>query len=428
MSSRKIFKNPWWVVVGSTIGLIVGNGPITLFTFGVFLKPIVSTFGWNRGTVASAVTVSQALGALATPFVGRMVDRWGVRRVTLPFITAFALTTAAIALTPASPFIFILLYGICGLFGGGQAPLNYAKAISSWFESKRGLALGIAMSGVGIGTALDPQIVRVLIAHVGWRGAYVGLGVLTFALAFPAVALFIREPDRDSVSDRERLASAGHIHDAAGNAPGMPVREAVKSFRFWTILVCVFMVAASVNGSIAHIVPILTDRGISPTVATSLLSVTGIALIGGRILSGFILDRFFAPYVAACFFLLPLTGVGLLSSGAAGIVPLLGTICLGLGLGSEIDIMAFLVGRYFGVRTFGEIYGYIMAAFVFASGLGPTIMGVCYDRTHSYKLALEGFAIALAIASILISRLGPYAFPAPKPVAMAPAASAALSN
>jgi cyanate permease len=188
------------------------------------------------------------------------------------------------------------------------------------------------------------------------------------------------------------------------------------------------MVAASVNGSIAHIVPILTDRGISPTVATSLLSVTGIALIGGRILSGFILDRFFAPYVAACFFLLPLTGVGLLSSGAAGIVPLLGTICLGLGLGSEIDIMAFLVGRYFGVRTFGEIYGYIMAAFVFASGLGPTIMGVCYDRTHSYKLALEGFAIALAIASILISRLGPYAFPAPKPVAMAPAASAALSN
>ena len=428
MSSGKIFRNPWWVVFGSTLGLIVGNGPITLFTFGVFLKPIVATFGWNRGTVASAVTVSQALGALATPFVGRMVDRWGVRRVTLPFIAAFALTTAAIALTPASPFIFILLYGICGLFGGGQAPLNYAKAISSWFESKRGLALGIAMSGVGIGTALDPQIVRVLIAHVGWRGAYVGLGVLTFALAFPAVALFIREPDRDSISDRERLASAGHIHDAAGNAPGMPVGEAVKGFRFWTILVCVFMVAASVNGSIAHIVPILTDRGVSPAVATSLLSVTGVALIGGRILSGFILDRFFAPYVAACFFLLPLTGVGLLSSGAAGIVPLLGTICLGLGLGSEIDIMAFLVGRYFGVRTFGEIYGYIMAAFVFASGLGPTIMGVCYDRTHSYKLALEGFAVALAIASILISRLGPYAFPAPKRVALQQAASAALSD
>ena len=424
----KSFKNPWWVVFGSTLGLIVGNGPITLFTFGVFLKPIVATFGWNRGTVASAVTVSQALGALATPFVGWMVDRWGVRRVTLPFITFFALTTAAIALTPPSPFIFILLYGICGLAGGGQAPLNYAKAISSWFESKRGLALGIAMSGVGIGTALDPQIVRVLINHVGWRGAYVGLGVLIFVLAFPAVALFIREPDRNSITDREHLNSAGYSHDLTGEAPGMPVREAVRGFRFWVILACVFMVAAAVNGSIAHIVPILTDRGISAAVATSLLSVTGIALIGGRILSGFFLDRFFAPYVAACFFLLPLTGIGLLSSGAAGIVPLLGTVCLGLGIGSEIDIMAFLVGRYFGVRTFGEIYGYIMGVFVFASGLGPTIMGVCYDRTHSYNIALAGFATALALASILISRLGPYAFPVRKQIAVPQAASAAATD
>jgi MFS family permease len=418
MTSRP-FKSPWWVVFGSTLGLIVGNGPITLFTFGVFLKPIVAAFGWNRGTVASAITVSQALGALATPFVGKMIDRWGVRRVTLPFVAAFALTTAAIALTPASPLIFILLYGICGLAGGGQQPLNYAKAISQWFESSRGLALGIAMAGVGIGTALDPQVVRVLIVHFGWRGAYVGLGILTFVLAFPAVALFVREPDQDSAADRKHLASAGRIHEAASSASAISIREAIRGFRFWFILVAVFMVAAAVNGSIAHIVPILTDRGISVAVATSLLSVTGIALIGGRILSGFFLDRFFAPYVAACFFLLPLTGIGLLSSGAGGIVPFLGTVCLGLGIGSEIDIMAFLVGRYFGVRTFGEIYGWIMGVFVFASGLGPTIMGVCYDRTHSYNLALEGFAASLALACILISRLGPYAFPAPKAEALA---------
>jgi MFS family permease len=426
MSAAHTFKNPWWVVFGSTIGLIVGNGPITLFTFGVFLKPIVAEFGWNRGTVASAVTVSQALGALATPFVGRMVDRWGVRRVTLPFIAAFAVTTALISRTPASPAIFILLYGICGLAGGGQAPLNYAKAISAWFESKRGLALGIAMAGVGLGTALDPQVVRILINHFGWRGAYVGLGVLTFALAFPAVALFVREPG-DSAADREHLSSAGFSHHSAASAPGMPVGEAVKSYRFWFVLVAVFLVAASVNGTIAHIVPILTDRGISIALATSLLSVTGIALIGGRVLSGFFLDRFFAPYVAACFFFLPLTGIGLLSSGAAGIVPLLGTICLGLGIGSEIDIMAFIVGRYFGIRTFGEIYGYIMGVFVFASGLGPTIMGVCYDITHSYNLALAGFATALLVAILLISRLGPYVFPVRRDLGIPQPAPAAIN-
>jgi predicted MFS family arabinose efflux permease len=428
MSVGRTFKNPWWVVFGSTVGLIVGNGPITLFTFGVFLKPIVAEFGWNRGTVASAVTISQALGALATPFVGKMVDRWGVRRVTLPFIVAFALTTAAISRTAASPAIFILLYGICGLAGGGQAPLNYAKAISAWFESKRGLALGVAMAGVGIGTALDPQVVRVLINHFGWRGAYVGLGVMTFALAFPAVALFVREPDDDSLADRERLSSAGYRHHTTSTAPGMPVSQAVKNFRFWFVLVAVFLVAASVNGTIAHLVPILTDRGVSAKVATSLLSVTGIALIAGRILSGYFLDRFFAPYVAVCFFFLPLTGIALLSSGAGGIVPLLGTICLGLGIGSEIDIMAFIVGRYFGIRTFGEIYGYIMGVFVFASGLGPTVMGVCYDRTHSYNLALAGFVAALLAASLLISRLGPYAFPVERRAAVSQTAPVVLNT
>jgi MFS family permease len=427
VSNGRILKNPWWVVFGSTLVLFVGYGPITLFTFGVFLNPNIATFGCNRAPVGVASPVSQGLGALATPFVGKMVDRWGVRRVTLPFITAFALLTAAIALTPASPLIFILLYGICGLAGGGQAPLNYAKAISSWFETKRGLALGIAMSGVGIGTALDPQIVRVLIDHVGWRGAYVGLGILTFVVAFPAVAFFVREPDRESVSDRDHLAAGGHSRDLA-NVTGIPLREAIKGYRFWLILCCVFMVASAVNGSIAHIVPILTDRGISAAMATSLLSVTGIALIGGRILSGYFLDRFFAPYVAACFFVLPLTGIGLLSSGAAGVVPLIGTICLGLGIGSEIDIMAFLVGRYFGVRTFGEVYGWIMGVFVFASGLGPTIMGLCYDHTHSYNLALEGFAAALALSSILITRLGPYAFPARRELVVSEPAAAALTD
>jgi MFS family permease len=428
MSGGRVFKSPWWVVFGSTLALIVGNGPITLFTFGVLLKPIVAEFGWHRGTVASAITISQAIGAVSIPFVGRMVDRFGVRRVTLPFIVALALTTAAISLTPVSPSVFFLLYALCGVAGAGQSPLNYAKAISAWFEARRGLALGIAMAGVGIGAALIPQLARVLIDSFGWRGAYVGLGIATFSIAFPAVAFFIREPHENSIQDWRHLAAAGHLHESASKAPGMPIGEAVKSSRFWLILVAVFFVAASVNGTIAHIVPILTDRGISTGIATSLLSVSGVALIAGRILSGHFLDRFFAPYVAACFFLLPLCGIIMLSSGAGGVAPLVGAICLGLGLGSEIGIMAFLVGRYFGLRTFGEIYGYVMGVFLFASGLGPSIMGFCYDLMHSYNAALAGFGAALLIASVLISRLGPYSYPVRKAVALPGVSPAALNT
>jgi MFS family permease len=427
MSRNRAFRNPWWVVFGSTLGLVVGNGAITFYSFGLFLKPIVAEFGWHRGTVAMAITISQTIGAISTPFVGKMVDRWGVHRVTVAFICAFALTTAAVATTPASIAIFFLLYAACGLAGAGQAPLNYAKAISAWFEERRGLALGIAMSGVGLGIALVPQLARLLINAYGWRGGYVGLGVFTFALAFPAVVLFVREPGEIVIQDGKWTGAVGHRSRMVSVGPGMSVREAVQGafrFRFWFILVAIFLVATSVNGTTAHIVPILTDRGISTRLATSILSVTGLALIGGRIVSGYLLDRFFAPYVSAGFFLLPLTGIVLLSTGAGGIVPFLGTICLGLGIGSEIDIMAFLVGRYFGLRKFGEIYGYIMGVFVFGSGLGPTIMGFCFDFTHSYDLALAGFGVALLVASVLVSRLGPYAYPAGK-AAVIPEASAA---
>ena len=278
----RAFKDPWWVVFGSTLGLIVGNGPITLFTFGVFLKPIVAEFGWHRATVAAAITTSQLVGAICTPFVGRLVDRWGVRRVTLPFILAFAIATAAISLAPASPTAFILLYGIAGLAGAGQSPLNYAKAISAWFENRRGLALGIAMSGVGIGVALMPQLARVLINSFGWRGGYVGLGIATLAVGFPAVALFVREP-RDYSSEANVV-----IKQALPLLEGMTPGEAARgTFQFWFVLVATSLVALSVNGTITHIVPILTDRGISVRLATSLLSVSGIALIGGRIVSGY---------------------------------------------------------------------------------------------------------------------------------------------
>jgi MFS family permease len=425
----RFFKNPWWVVFGSILGLTVGSGPITLFTFGVLLKPITAEFGWKRATVASATTVAQTLSAIATPFVGKLIDRWGIRRVTLPFIAAFAVSTAAVSRTSASPMVFVLIYGLSGLASSGQGVVGYAKAISAWFEARRGLALGIAMAGIGIGSAVIPQLTQVVIDRYGWRDAYVFLGLITFCLAFPAVALFVRMPDKVPAGEQDTLR-VGSAQDAAGNlVPGMTAREAVTgSFRLWFIGIAVFLVALSVNGTIAHIFPILTDRGVTKHLAALALSISGLSLIGGRILSGYLLDRLFAPYVAASFFLVPLLGILLLASKWAGSTPLFGAACLGLSIGAEIDIMAFLVGRYFGLRTFGEIYGYLVGLFIFGSGLGPLLMGICFDRTGSYDLAFRVSVVALAVASILISRLGPYVYPAKERPGIAVAPSAASES
>jgi MFS family permease len=399
MSRERIFANPWWVVFGATLGLIVSNGPVMFFTFGVFLKPVAQHFGWNRTTAAFAITVSEVLNGISVPFAGKLVDRWGVRRVTCASIALFSATAMAISRTPANPAGFILLYAIFGVTGSGTSPVSYAKAISAWFEARRGLALGIAMSGVGLGTALMPQVARLLIDRVGWRGAYVGLALLVFGVAFPAVTLFVREP------------TARGTDSLTVEPSGVTLIEAVKgSSTFWLLGIAIFLVAAAVNGTIGHMVPMLTDRGISSQFATSMVTASGLALIAGRLLSGYLLDRFFGPYVAAGFFLMPFAGVIALSSGLGGSVPLLSATLLGLGLGAEMDLLAFFVGRYFGLRAFGLIYGCFMGIFFLGSGLGPWLMSLSFEKSHSYTLALAGFGLALLLASIAILCLGSYVY------------------
>ena len=395
-------RNPWWVVVGSTVGLIVGNGPIVFFTFGLFLGPVTREFGWDRATFSSSLLVGHGLAAAAYPFLGRAIDRYGIRRVSLTSIVLFALSLASLSLVPPSPAVFVAMAGLVGLLSAGQAPLPYAKAVSAWFDERRGLALGIAMTGIGIGATLVPQFARAVIAAYGWRAGYVALAALMFVVAFPVVAIFIREPD----------SRAYTIAGGDDGPPGLTLGESVRSATFWLLAMSVFLMVTAVNGIVGHLVPLLTDRGFALGQATATLSAVGLSTIAGRLVSGYLLDRFFAPHVAAALFLLPLAGVGLLAAGAGGPAPIAAAIALGFGLGAEVDVIGFMVSRYFGLRAYGAIYGCLFAIFTVGTGLGPVLMGVSFDRTRSYDLALAVFGVALACASVLVSRLGRYTFPA----------------
>jgi len=411
------FRNPWWVVFAATLGMIVGNSPMVLFTFGLFLKPVISDFGWDRTTFATAIFVSQVAGAASMPFVGKLIDTLGIRRVTLAFILLFSVATALLSQTRTSGQ-FILLYGIGGVAGSGRGPLAFAKAISERFEARRGLALGVSTTGLGIGAAVIPWITRLLIENVGWRGAYVGLGIITFAVSFPAVAFFIREPEHianeASLSTRETPKST---------VPGPQVlrhKMLMKSSLFWLLIVAGFLTSAALNGTFVHIVPLLTDRGLSIRTATSILSFSALALIGAQIISGYLLDRFFAGYIAALFWTVSALGILLLSIRMIGMVPLLGVVCIAFGLGAESNLAAFLVSRYFGLLRFSEIFGYVLGVLVLGNGSGPWVMARCYDFQHSYSLALGCFAFALILSTLLISRLGPYRYSSDGPLSVAP--------
>ena len=396
-------RSRWWIVFGSVLGLLVGNGPVMQFTFGTLLPSITRQFGWSRGLVSSAMVVGLWMTGIATPVVGRLVDRFGIRAVALPAVVVFSLATASVAWVPASPAAFTALYALMGLGAAGQTPLIYAKAITARFDRQRGLALGIAMAGVGLGAALVPQFAQEMIGIAGWRGAYAGLGVLTFVVAFPAVALFVGRPAADQHVVVRRVSAV--------RLPGLTGLEALRTARFWSLAFSFFIVSGTTGGVISHLVPLMSDRGVSPQTATAMVGIAGTALIGGRLLSGFLLDRIHAPYVAAVFFLAPLMGIVVLLTTLRPEGAALGTVLVGIGLGAEVDLIAFLLSRYLGMRSFGEIYGYFFSIFMLGAGLGPFAMGVSYDGTGSYKLMLVCFAFALALASLPMLRLGPYAYP-----------------
>jgi predicted MFS family arabinose efflux permease len=237
----------------------------------------------------------------------------------------------------------LLIFALTGLVGGVQSPIHYAAVIARWFDRQRGLALGIGTAGVGLGVALMPQVATLLIDAVGWRLAYVGLAIIVLLVAFPPVALFLREPGYPAGTLRRQQPA-----DTATAAPGVPAGEALRSWLFWGLAIAFFLDVIAINGTLTHIVPLLTDRGIPRQVATAALSGTGFALIFGRILSGWCLDRLWGPYVAIAFFVLPMIGIAILASDAGGIAPFLGAIACGLGIGAEIDLMAFFTSRYLG--------------------------------------------------------------------------------
>jgi MFS family permease len=412
------FTNPWWVVGGAVTGLFVCNGPVLGFTFGVFLKPIMADMGWQRGTASFALSVGGVCSALAVPALGRMMDRWSIRRVALPGILVYGALLAAVGLSPASLLVFTLMFGLAEAASAIQTPLGYAKAIAAWFDRRRGLALGIAMSGVGLGGFVMPQLASALIERIGWRGAYPSLALLTVTVAFPAVALWIREPHP---GEGERGGAAARVA-----LSGLTARQAARTRHFWILAAAFFLVAVAINGGVGHVVPLLTDRGLTPAAAAGVMGLFGLATMSGRLLAGWLVDRIFAPYVAAVFWLGPIAGFALLATGA-GSLPALGVVLMGLGLGTEIDLIAFLASRYLGQRAFGEVYGYFFMFFGIGSSLGRFLLGLVFDLAGSYGPALIGAALLLVIAVVLIFRLGPYVYPVERPLAPQLASEAAAS-
>jgi MFS family permease len=400
----------WWIVFACACGLLVGAGAILIFTFGVFLKPVSEDLGVSRGDLSGGLAASAWFVAASCPVIGWLIDRFGTRRVMIPGILLFALAVASFGLMQPQPLLLIYaIFCVAGFISGVQTPIPYAAVITHWFDSHRGIALGLATAGVGLGVAIIPQLAALLIDHFGWRWAYVGLGIAVVFLAWIPVVVFVRDPPWVPVS-RSTATLAVPL-------PGINAASALRTIKFWMLSVAFFLGVLAINGTLVHIVALLTDRGIPLQAATGALSVAGIAIIVGRIICGWFLDRFWGPYVAVCFFLLPMIGIALLGSGIGYPAPLLGALLCGAGIGAEIDLMAFFISRYFGLKAYGKIYGLMFMLFNIGTGMGPGLSGRAFDRFHSYSQIFMVYEVALALTCVLLIGLGKYTYP---PVKHAP--------
>lgn len=416
----------WLIVLVCAVGLFLG-APLMIFSFSVFFQSMVRDFHASRAGVSLAFSLFNTAGALWLPATGMLIDRFGAKYVILVSTLVYGLVLCSALLVGSSLWQLYLLFTIMGIaMSSGPSPVSPGVIISHWFDRRRGLALGVAMMGIGIGAIVVPIIAERLTAHYGWRVLFAIFGGASLLVPLPIMAALL-ENDPKERGLRPDGDEASPLRAPAGEKQGLTWREIWHSPTFW-LMICIFSLAgASVHGTVLHISSIFTDRAVSAERAALLTSLVGAAVLVGRFGSGLLLDYVFAPRVAILFYGGAALGIGILASGVRGDLAFAGAFLAGLGMGAEVETLGYMVSRYFGLRAFGTAYGYAFGAFMISGAAGVTLMGVGYDHFHSYAVPLAGFCVAMVVVVLLLMRLGPYEFGAEQP-AVAPIAPTQLPN
>ncbi|HUN74724.1 MAG TPA: MFS transporter [Steroidobacteraceae bacterium] len=406
MTSRKHSRDATLTALACAIGMMVSVVPFHIGTFPLFLGPVSREFGWGRAEFAMSVNVSGIFAAIAAPLVGRMVDRFGARAVLLPAVVLYALATMAQSELSTSKLQFYLTYCVLGASEAIAGPVAFAHLISSWFQSRRGLMLALVIGAAPtVSLMIMAPVTHALIGDLGWRTTYVILGATILVLGLPAFAFLLRDPDPAA------LARAGRAPSSEPTAlPGLTVPRVLATATFWMILMALVIHSLVVNGVRAHSVALMTDRHISALASTLALSTFAFAGLAGNVSSGFLLDRVPSPRVAVPFFAAALIGLFLINAATGASMALTGMAVLGFGIGAESGIGPYLFSRYFGMRSFGTIYGCLVSLLAIGSGLGPYLLGRAFDRFGSYDKGLELSEAGLGLGIVLILLLGRYVY------------------
>jgi MFS transporter, OFA family, oxalate/formate antiporter len=397
---RSEFALGWKVLLAGLIGVACGASPIPFNTIGFVLAPLKAEFGWSFAQTSLSVTIYGVVGALLAPYYGSLADKYGVRRVAMLATLAFGLIFAAIGAVPASIFAFYTVWFMVGLVGIGSTPVTWSRAVNMWFYKNRGLALGIMLVGTSISAMVVPKVAVWAIAQWGWRGMYPAVALFPLLVALPIAYLWFREP-RPEETPAE--ISTG------GTLLGVNLGEALKDRRFWTIWLSIACIALAYGGAHIHMPEIIKQHGMGAAEGASIMGMIGLALMAGRVITGWLLDRIWAPIVCLPILLIPALACYWLMGTSSDVQTIyIAAFMLGFAAGAESDLIAYLASRYFGMAHYGKIYGMLYMPFGIASAISPVLYGRVRDVTGSYDQMLYTAMFLFAAGAVLLVTLGRY--------------------
>lgn len=390
----------WRVAVVCNLGVFTGFAAVFIYSFSFMIRPLQQDFGWNSEQIARAFSFAVISVAVCSPVIGKLFDRYDPRKLIAGFMAAFGLGIGSLAFLTAHLAQFYVTAVFIGIAGAGTYQLGYARIVAAWFFRRLGAALAIVVAGSGVGSFVVPPLVQYLISAYGWRSAYLVLGTLPLLVGVPLTLLFARLPPTCSTAGPERTVRS---HEAAGT----PWRQAVMTFSFWLLALGVCALSLSENGALAHLAPMLSSNGLHPREVALTASLLGAANLAGRFVLGSLLDYIEGSLIALGSLLTVGAGILLLVHARSFSLAAPSALVAGLGCGCELDLIPYMLRRYFGMRAFTTLYGLTYSAFASAAALAPLIVGHVYDSTGSY---IGVFNVLCGIT--LVSALAMLALPA----------------